>query len=346
MCPVPNSLHRRPGWRGALAGGAPPGTGTAHGGTDPRDFSPGCVAAGRRFRGIHKPHGGVTVPVFLPGLRRVRAPTIRVLGAPSAGNAGGPPACPAATGTPPAPPGRGSRAGQAFPRTPVLGWSGGTELCPLTAAPGTPKAGHGDGAPWHGDPRGKGGHIGACPWRAVRDFLENGQEGIFNGRRDVKSGEKICIWQRASLETSGAEESPPSPTISFISPLSLAQGAWGIPPQISRYLTPQSSHDLGVARAGGYNSGVDSLGREGTALTAEWEILTLGKILGDLGWWEWDKNPFGARYNLGVQCCQAWSLHQGRGQAVRASVVCPHGGTRPGAVSPAMVAWQDPVPEP
>lgn len=77
----------------------------------------------------------------------------------------------------------------------------------------------------------------------------------------------------------------------------------------------------------------------------EREMQTVSKILGDLGWWERDKNPFGARDSPGEQRCQAWSLLQGRGQGVRASVVCPHGGTRPGAVSPAMVAWQDPVPE-
>lgn len=72
----------------------------------------------------------------------------------------------------------------------------------------------------------------------------------------------------------------------------------------------------------------------------------MGKNLGDLEWWEWDKNPSGVRYSLGERCCQARSLHQGTEQGVRASVVCPHDGTRPRAVSPAMVAWQDPVPEP
>lgn len=63
----------------------------------------------------------------------------------------------------------------------------------------------------------------------------------------VKSGERVCLWQRASLETLGAEQIPSSPIIAFhVWPLavinfllSLAQGPWGIPPQISRYLTPQ-----------------------------------------------------------------------------------------------------------
>lgn len=78
----------------------------------------------------------------------------------------------------------------------------------------------------------------------------------------------------------------------------------------------------------GYSNGVDGLGREGESLTAEQEIQTVSKILGDLGWWERDKkNPFGVRSS------QAWSLHQGRGRGDRASVVCPHDGTRPRAVS-------------
>lgn len=88
----------------------------------------------------------------------------------------------------------------------------------------------------------------------------------------------------------------------------------------------------------GYSNGVDGLGREGVALMAEQEIQTVGRILGDLGRWEWGIKPFGVRDSLGEQCCQAWSLHQGRRQGVRASVVCPHDGTRPGAVSPATVA--------
>lgn len=42
----------------------------------------------------------------------------------------------------------------------------------------------------------------------------------------------------------------------------------------------------------GYGNGVDGLGRDGESLTAEQEIQTVSKILGDLGWWERDKkNP-------------------------------------------------------
>lgn len=168
MCPLSNSLHRRLGWRGALAGMAQEG--------QTREVSPRAVW---RLEGgvgafANRSEGWVTVPVLLPVLWRV--PRFASFGLPLPGTpeSSGVSLSPGATaGHPQAPPGWGSRAGQAFPRTPVPGWSGGIALCPLTAAPrGTL------GMCWHGDPRGKGGleHIWASPWRDVRDSWKTGEK--------------------------------------------------------------------------------------------------------------------------------------------------------------------------
>lgn len=54
------------------------------------------------------------------------------------------------------------------------------------------------------------------------------------------------------------------------------------------------------------------MGRKGTAPVAEGERQAVGKVLGDMGWWEGDINPVGVQDSLGKQRCQVRSLRPGK----------------------------------
>lgn len=173
-CPDPNPLHRL-----EESSGCSPGTGMAHGGTGTGSLGTACGCA-RRFRSICKPHGGVTgdIPVCSP------VSTIRVLWAPSAGNAGEPRGH---RGPAPGPAGMGLPGRTGIPRPPCRNSPWGSP----TAAPGTPETGSGDGAPWGcagmvtpGEKRG---------WSTAG--LVHGQCAGFPGkwtRRNMKWGKKGC----------------------------------------------------------------------------------------------------------------------------------------------------------